>query len=309
MNAATKPNQAPAKIDPSSNMLAIIATAASDPRVDVTKMTALLEMQEKLLAREAQGEFNTALARMNTDDLRVTKNGMVSVPGKVSYKFAKWEDMDRIIRPLMQREGFTLSFDTAPNPTGGIIVIGELLHEGGHSRSARIPLTLDTGPGRNALQAMGSTVSYGKRYVTEMLLNIVREDEDDDGQSAAAPYRRDTGPRVGGAAHDPTAGMNREEQRANGFIPDPPPKPRTGRDVINEIKTQLDRAGEDLAAVEAVAASDLVQKALGWLKNGGLDELNAILNEAIERGVKAQEEAGQSESGLDADFDETGAPY
>lgn len=166
-----------------SNMLSVIAQAAANPQVDVPKMAMLLELQDKLLAREAENEFNRALARMNTQDLRVSKLGVVSVPGKVSYKFAKWEDMDRVIRPLMQRECFTLSFDTEPNPAGGIIVVGELLHEGGHRRKARIPLTIDTGPGRNQLQQMGSTVSYGKRYVTEMLLNIVREEEDDDGQA------------------------------------------------------------------------------------------------------------------------------
>lgn len=190
MNAVTKTSaQTPVtRADASSNMLSIIAQAAADPRVDVIKMTALLDLQEKLLNREAQSEFNRALARMNTDDLRVTKNGTVSLgPGKPAYKFAKWEDMDRVIRPLMQDNGFTLSFDTTTTATGGLVVIGELLHEGGHSRTARIPLALDTGPGRNALQAMGSTVSYGKRYVTEMLLNIVREDEDDDGVGGAAP--------------------------------------------------------------------------------------------------------------------------
>jgi hypothetical protein len=43
-------------------------------------------------------------------------------------------------------------------------------------------LQLDTGPGRNQNQAMGSTLSYGKRYTAEMLLNIVREGEDTDGK-------------------------------------------------------------------------------------------------------------------------------
>ena len=46
-----------------------------------------------------------------------------------------------------------------------------------------MPLPPDVGPGRNALQAMGSTLSYAKRYLAEMLFNIVRENEDDDGQA------------------------------------------------------------------------------------------------------------------------------
>ena len=49
-------------------------------------------------------------------------------------------------------------------------------------------LALDAGPGRNNLQAMGSSLSYGKRYCTEMLLNIVREGEDDDGRLGGTKF-------------------------------------------------------------------------------------------------------------------------
>lgn len=169
-------------------LLGIIAQAATDPRVDIVKMTALLDMQERIMAKAAEAEFNAALANLNKDDLRVAKEGTVKdKDGDIKYKFAKWEDMDAVIRPLMRENGFTISFDTAPNPNGpGLIITGTLLHQGGHSRTASIPLTIDTGQLRNNLQAMGSTVSYGKRYVTEMLLNIVRQDDDDDGQSGGA---------------------------------------------------------------------------------------------------------------------------
>lgn len=245
MNAVTKTSaQTPVtRADASSNMLSIIAQAAADPRVDVIKMTALLDLQEKLLNREAQSEFNRALARMNTDDLRVHKNGLVSLgPGKPSYKFAKWEDMDRVIRPLMQENGFTLSFDTTTTATGGLVVIGELLHEGGHSRTARIPLALDTGPGRNALQAMGSTVSYGKRYVTEMLLNIVREDEDDDG--------------VGGAFTPPPTPPRYTPRTAplNDAIPErvmaAPAPAQSVRDMVRERLAECESAADVIAVGE-----------------------------------------------------------
>lgn len=186
---ALRPETPIVSLDQPTSMLGIIAQAATDPRVDVIKMTALLDMQERLQAKQAEADFNAALARMNTDKLRVARSGTVDLgAGKGSYKFAKWEDMDKVIRPIMQREGFTLSFDSQPKDGGGIVVTGTLLHSGGHSRSASIPLALDTGAGRNNLQAMGSTLSYGKRYTAEMLLNIVREDEDDDGKRGGTHF-------------------------------------------------------------------------------------------------------------------------
>lgn len=176
--------------EPPRTLLTAIISAAKDPAVDVAKLRALLEMQERLEEREAKRAFTAAFARLSKDLPRVKKNGTISL-GKdkagvaMEVAFAKWEDMDKIIRPFMAREGFTLSFDSAARPGdgGGLIVTGTLEHGDGHTRTASMPLPLDTGPGRNNLQAMGSTLSYGKRYCAEMLLNIVREGQDDDARS------------------------------------------------------------------------------------------------------------------------------
>ena len=171
-----------------STLLAAIVGMAKDPAVDVTKLQAVLEMQERLERRQAEREFIAAFARLSAMMPRVKKNGTISLidkqgVNKGSIAFAKWEDMDKILRPLLAEEGFSLSFDSVvrPGDGGGLIVTGTLMHRDGFSRTASIPLPLDVGPGRNNLQAGGSTLAYGKRYTTEMLVNIVREGEDNDG--------------------------------------------------------------------------------------------------------------------------------
>lgn len=166
-------------------LVSAIVELARDPAVDVVKLQALVEMQERMERRQAEVEFSQALARLPA--FRVKKNGKVDLgPGKGSYPFARWEDIDAIVRPLMAAEGFTLSFDSQSRQGdgGGLVVTGTLRHRDGHSISATMPLALDTGPGRNNLQAMGSTLSYGKRYCAEMLLNIVREGEDNDASTS-----------------------------------------------------------------------------------------------------------------------------
>lgn len=181
--AVSQPTTALAPMSEALSLLNIIATAAENPNVDVVKLQALLDMQERVVAKQAEGAFNKALARLSANMPRVKKNGRVDLgKGGGGYDFAKWEDMDAVIRPLMRQEGFTLSFNTASKDGGGATILGTLLHEDGHSRTVSIPLALDSGAGRNNLQAMGSTLSYGKRYCAEMLLNIVREGVDDDGQ-------------------------------------------------------------------------------------------------------------------------------
>lgn len=167
------------------SLLAAIVGLARDPGVDVTKLDALLRMQERMEGQQAEREFTAAFGRLSAVLPRVKKNGTITLgKDKGSIPFAKWEDIDKVIRPLLTGEGFALSFDSATRPGdgGGLIVTGTLMHRDGHKRTASVPLPLDTGPGRNNLQAMGSSLSYGKRYCAEMLLNIVREDEDDDGK-------------------------------------------------------------------------------------------------------------------------------
>jgi ERF superfamily len=167
-------------------LLAAIVGMAKDQSVDVHKLQAVLEMQERLERRQAEREFIAAFARLSAKMPRVKKSGVINLgPGKGSIPFAKWEDMDKILRPLLAEEGFSLSFDSTmrPGDGGGLIVTGTLMHREGHSRAASMALPLDSGPGRNNLQAAGSSLAYGKRYTTEMLVNVVREGEDNDGAS------------------------------------------------------------------------------------------------------------------------------
>lgn len=169
------------------SMLAIIARAASDPHVDVAKMQALLDMQRQIMAEQARAEFNEAFARLNLP--RIPKLGIVDRgQGKGKFPYARWEDIDAKIRPLLSAEGFALSFDTKPCGDHTIVVVGTLRHRSGHCETASIgPLALDTSGNKNPVQAVGSTTSYGKRYTASMLLNLTFGGDDDDGHTAGQP--------------------------------------------------------------------------------------------------------------------------
>jgi hypothetical protein len=166
----------------------MIEKVINDPAVDPAKFHALLDFQERLEGRHAQQLFNEAFARLSKKLPRVKKDGTVEYNGKKTFSFATWEKVDLVIRPLLEDEGFTLSFDSIPKDGGGAVVSGTLLHAAGHSRTASIPLPLDTSGGKNNLQGMGSTLSYGKRYTTFMLLNIVTEGDDDDGKRGGMTF-------------------------------------------------------------------------------------------------------------------------
>jgi hypothetical protein len=174
-------------------LLAAIVDMAKDPSVDADKLERLLAMQERMEARQAEALFNQALHAAQQEMPRVAKNGTIRLgEGKGQIAFATFEDVDTALRPIMQRNGFSLSFDMQMKDGGGAVITGTLRHAAGHARTASIPLALDSGPGRNNLQAMGSTFSYGRRYVTEMFFNIVRTGTDDDGKRGGTRFITDT---------------------------------------------------------------------------------------------------------------------
>ena len=166
-----------------ANFLAVISQAAMDPKVDPQKMHGLLDVQERMMNKQAELDFNGDFARLQADLPRITKDAQIVHKGNLIAKYATYEKIDEIIRPLLIKHGFGLRFNT--EPTGDkVIITATLSHRGGHSITDKIPLSIDASGAKNNVQGVGSTIAYGKRYLVGMLLNLVFEGEDDDGNAA-----------------------------------------------------------------------------------------------------------------------------
>lgn len=163
-----------------SNFLAVIRQAAMDPMVDPQKMHGLLDVQERMMNKQAEIDFNADFARLQADLPRITKDAKIQHNGKLISTYATYEKIDDVIRPLLIKHGFGLRYNT--EPTGDkVIITATLSHRNGHSITDKIPLTIDASGAKNNVQGVGSTIAYGKRYLVGMLLNLVFEGEDDDG--------------------------------------------------------------------------------------------------------------------------------
>jgi len=98
--------------------------------------------------------------------------------------YATLDDINVVLKPIMQRHGFAVTFKV-DHQANGIHVTGILMHCAGHREQTTLLLPVDIGSGRNAVQAVGSSTTYGKRYVMCALLNITTGDApDDDGAGA-----------------------------------------------------------------------------------------------------------------------------
>ena len=170
-------------------LMELIGAIARDPAVDVARIDALISLKERMEARDAEKEFNRDFAAAMLEMPRVTKRGVKDMGGKGQIPYATYEDVDAAIRPVEVKHGFARSFLTRPADKPGCVMVLRLTHRAGHSITSERYCRPDPGPGRNDTQAEGSGESYGRRYLTLAIWNIVTVGADDDGDTAD-PHQR-----------------------------------------------------------------------------------------------------------------------
>lgn len=176
-----------------ASIMAVIAKAASDPNTDTDKLERLLAMYERITERDAKAAYSQAFAAMQLELPVITERGKIIVKEKGTERviqstgFARWEDINDAIKPILAKHGFALSFRVGVAADGKLTTTGVLTHSGGHEEQTTMTLPHDSSGSKNAVQAVGSSTSYGKRYVTQALLNLTSRGEDDDGEKGGAP--------------------------------------------------------------------------------------------------------------------------
>lgn len=167
-----------AGVDP---MLDMMERLASNKDVDVVKLQALIDMQKDIMAVNSKAAFNAAFAKLQQQLPTVVEKGKTN-----NGRYATLEDIVETVRPILGAHGFSLSHRTEWPDARTVKVIGILTHEQGYARESEFLAGADTSGNKNGIQALGSAVSYGRRYTTKDLLNIVTKEEDDDGRKAGA---------------------------------------------------------------------------------------------------------------------------
>lgn len=189
---STETTDAVTKYQPQGEpILAVIERAARDPGVDVDKMAKLLEMAEKVHARQAESAFDAAMNACQSEMRPVSRD---SNNPQTRSKYASYGALDQAVRPIYSTHGFALSFGTRSTVADRITVTCRVSHRAGHSRDVEIDMPSDGkgakgGDVMTKTHATGSAVSYGMRYLLKMIFNIALGEYDDDGNAAGRTMR------------------------------------------------------------------------------------------------------------------------
>lgn len=170
-------------------LLSFIERAARDPEFNVEKFSVLLDKQQEMLRERARQEFNSAMSEVMADIGPVIRDRLNPA---VNRKYATLEAIDAVARPEYSKHGFAVRFGCDKPPKDGWMRITcTVSHSGGYSEQNYLDSPVDLQQGaraRTPVQAVGSTITYLRRYLLQMAFNIVLADDetDDDGVRAAA---------------------------------------------------------------------------------------------------------------------------
>lgn len=105
--------------------------------------------------------------------------------GSHKYSYADLGDGVDLVRPILAQHA--LGVTQAPITTEhGVTVVTTILHSSGQRVSAALAMK----PGANTPQAVGSAITYARRYSLFSILGLATEDDDGKAASAPAPPAR-----------------------------------------------------------------------------------------------------------------------
>ncbi len=166
------------------NPLAILQDALARG-TDPDKLGKLMDLAERYKSDRAAEQFATAMNECQRSMPCVVKD---AVNGGTSSRYATLENVMTVIKPVYLQNGFSLVYGTADSPLAGHTrIVCDVSHVGGCTRRSYLDLPADAqNKAKSGIQAMGSTVSYGRRYLALMIFNVTVANQDVDGNRADA---------------------------------------------------------------------------------------------------------------------------
>jgi hypothetical protein len=138
----------------------------------------LMAMQERWDMAQAKKAFNAAIAKFKAKPPEILKNVDVKY-GNTSYKHEDLAQLLAAVDPALAEHGLWARFKV--NSDNALVTVTCVIgHADGYSEDDnRLSAAPDTSGGKNAVQAIGSAVSYLQRYTLKSALGMAAAREDD----------------------------------------------------------------------------------------------------------------------------------
>ncbi|MDP2218510.1 MAG: ERF family protein [Methanolobus sp.] len=170
---------------PDNSPASLMAVALSKG-MDLDKLEKFMILQERYEATQARKSYTVGMAKFKKNPPEIEKDRHVefkTTTGKTEYSHATLGNVTTKINSALSKHGLSAAWITEQSDKG-VTVTCKITHVLGHSESTALTAPLDTSGGKNAIQALGSTLSYLERYTILALTGLATHDMDDNGQKA-----------------------------------------------------------------------------------------------------------------------------
>lgn len=149
----------------------------------VETMTQLFALHRELMKEEAQQAFDRAFAAFKSEAPKLEKTKEVSFgSNRAAYKYTPLDAIANTVGPLLAKHGLSYNW-RQERVDESIVVTCILRHTQGHSIDNTLSAQADPSGSKNAIQAIGSAVTYLRRYTLLGVLGMATSDEDTDGMT------------------------------------------------------------------------------------------------------------------------------
>lgn len=166
-------------------LMEIIREVAARPGLEsVEVLERLVALKERAETREAEKAFARDMVDLQSEIPQIDERGKIMNKGGQSVRstYAKWEDVDAVVRQLMKQYGFSFGWNEEDIQGNMRKFSATILHRDGHSRTLHKTMPFDKSEFRTEAQSESSTTSLARRQLMRMHLNIVTKGVDNDGQ-------------------------------------------------------------------------------------------------------------------------------
>lgn len=156
--------------------MALIERALSN-NADMTLIEKFMDMQDRWEARNARKAFDEAIALAKAEIKPIERNAK----GHNEKRYADFSAIAEAIDPILSKHGLSYRFRTTQGECISVTCV--LSHKAGHFEETTLAGPPDTSGNKNAIQSIGSTLTYLQRYSLVQMLGLAAA-RDDDGKAA-----------------------------------------------------------------------------------------------------------------------------
>ena len=162
-------------------MLQAVRNGLGKEQLEVLERMFALDIKAK--ERQAKEAYSAAMAEWKANAPDIAKDRTVkfqTAKGPTEYAHASLANVTATINKSMSPFGLHAAWKT-DQPDGKIKVTCTVSHKLGHSESTSLTADADNSGSKNAIQALGSTISYLERYTILALTGLATHEQDTDG--------------------------------------------------------------------------------------------------------------------------------